>query len=117
MTISEQCRRDGRAVCQIHQMFLEEFRRNIPATYIISFMLVIEEEGLSLNDYAERSGIEGSPKSVMSRILLDVGDRRPLGLGLVTSRPRPDGPHAIILTAKGREMAERISEILHSKGD
>ena len=116
MTISEQCRRDARAVRQIHQMFLEEFRRNIPATYIISFMLVIEEEGLSLNDYAERSGIEGSPKSVMSRILLDGGDGKP-GLGLVTSRPRPDGPHAIILTAKGREMAERISEILHSKGD
>jgi DNA-binding MarR family transcriptional regulator len=110
--VSDECRRAAWALRQIHMMFNKELRRDIPAQYITSFLLVVEEEGLSVNEYAERAGVS---KSVMSRHLLDIGDRTrhmEPGFGLITSRPKQEDyrTHEVLLTAKGRAMAERICE-------
>jgi hypothetical protein len=90
------------ALRQVHEMFNKELRRDIPAQYINSFALVAENEGLTVNEYAERSGVS---KSVMSRHLLDIGDRfrdgKP-GFGLVTSRPKIEDnrAHEVLLTER-----------------
>lgn len=87
-----------------------DIRETMPLQYVWSFLLVAEEEGLSVSDYAKRAGVS---KSVMSRHLLDIGDRdREMGdgFGLVTSRPNPMElrKHEYMLTDKGRAMLHRI---------
>lgn len=44
----------------------------IPASYIISFLAVAENEGLMVSDYAKEVGVY---KAVMTRHLLDLGER------------------------------------------
>jgi hypothetical protein len=54
---------------------LENFRAirlTMPLQYVISFLLVASDEGKSVSDYAEKAGVS---LSVMSRHLLDIGDR------------------------------------------
>jgi hypothetical protein len=90
-----------------------EGRHMMPLQYLVTFLLVAQEEGLSVQDYASRARVA---KSVMSRHLLDIGDRTRTGeegLGLVTSRPKFHNmrEHEVLLTARGRALAERIDLI------
>jgi hypothetical protein len=48
-----------------------ELRRDMPLQYVYSFLLVAEEEGLGVNEYAKKAGVSSS---VMSRHLLDIGE-------------------------------------------
>jgi tetratricopeptide (TPR) repeat protein len=97
---------------ELNRIFLSEFRKTMPVQYIDAFLLVVIEEGLSVNDYAERAGVS---KSVMSRHLLDIGDftrdHQP-GFGLVTSRPHPFElrRHEILLTPVGRANAYNVKD-------
>jgi hypothetical protein len=54
---------------------LREFMRergDMPAQYILSFLLVAMDEGKSVSEYAQAVGVSNS---VMSRHLLDIGER------------------------------------------
>jgi DNA-binding MarR family transcriptional regulator len=77
-------------------------------------LLVAADEGRSVNDYAERANVS---KSVMSRQILDIGDATRThepGLGWVTARINPleRRAHEVVLTPKGRILAERVRELL-----
>jgi len=105
----------------MHDMLaaLEPFRalrQTMPLQYIVSFLLVALEEGKGVNEYAERAGVG---TSVMSRHLLDIGERNrhmEEGFGLVTQRPDPMElrKHQMMLTPKGRAVAHQIAR--HLKG-
>jgi DNA-binding MarR family transcriptional regulator len=87
-----------------------QLRTTMPLQYVMSFLLIAQEEGLGVSEYAARAGV--SP-SVMSRHLLDIGDRnRHLqdGFGLVTSRQnfRMLRRSEYFLTPKGRALAHEI---------
>jgi len=82
--------------------------------YVTAFILVAMEEGLSVSEYARRAGVSNS---VMSRHLLDIGDRSrhmEEGLGLVTFRPRPENlrEHEYTLTNKGRALWGQLVRIM-----
>src|SRR5262249_52410389 len=64
-------------------------RGTMPLQYVNTFLLVALNEGKSVNDYAAMAGVS---QSVMSRHLLDIGERNrhmEKGFGLVTYRPNP----------------------------
>ena len=104
---------DQKAAVRAFMGALEPFRdirETMPLQYVWSFLLVAEEEGLSVNEYAKRAGVS---KSVMSRHLLDIGDRtRQMeeGFGLVTARANPMELRKLeyMLTDKGRALLHRI---------
>jgi DNA-binding MarR family transcriptional regulator len=85
-------------------------RGTMPAQYIKAFLLVAEEEGLGVIDYAQRAGVS---VSVMSRHLLDIGDRNrhmEEGFGLITHRVNPMElrKHEYFLTDKGRSLLHKV---------
>lgn len=87
-----------------------EIRHTMPLQYIIAFLLVALDEGKTVGDYAIKSGV--SP-SVMSRHLLDIGERnRHLaeGFGLVMTKPNVLNlrEHTVFLTDKGRALFHKI---------
>jgi DNA-binding MarR family transcriptional regulator len=82
--------------------------------YVLAFLRVAVEEGLSANDYTRKSGVA---QSVMSRHLLDLGQQdryRERSPGLVESKPSPASLRVweVTLTAKGRILASTIARIL-----
>jgi hypothetical protein len=89
-------------------------RDTMPLQYVTSFLRVAEEEGLGVNDYAKRAGVS---ISVMSRHLLDIGERnrkmKP-GFGLVTYRANPMElrKHEYMLTPKGRQLLKKMFSAL-----
>lgn len=90
-------------------MFLA-IRHTLPGHYMRAFMLVALDEGKGVMEYSTQSGVT---QSVMSRHLLDLGDKDRLGgpgYGLVTSRQDPMNlrRHQVILTDKGRALAGSI---------
>ena len=89
-------------------------RKAMPLQYIQAFLLVAQEEGLGVNDYAKRAGVS---MSTMSRHLLDIGERNrnmEKGFGLVTYRPNPMElrKHEYMLTDKGRALLRQITQNL-----
>jgi DNA-binding MarR family transcriptional regulator len=106
----------------MHDMLaaLEPFRalrQTMPLQYIVSFLLVALDEGRGVNEYAERAGVG---TSVMSRHLLDIGERNrhmEEGFGLVTQRPDPMElrKHQMMLTPKGRAVAHQIARHLRGR--
>lgn len=89
-------------------------RQTMPMQYIRTFLLVALEEGLGVSEYARRAGVS---QSVMSRHLLDIGDRNrhmEEGFGLITFRPNPTDfrKHEIFLTDKGRAIAHQLVRAL-----
>jgi hypothetical protein len=97
---------------------LEPFRtirRTIPMQYLYSFLLVALDEGLGVMEYAKKAGVA---QSVMSRNLLDLGDRARgggPGYGFVTMRQDPLNlrRHQVVLTDKGLAVA---GQIMHATG-
>ena len=92
---------------------LEPFRvlrQTMPLQYVTAFLLVAEEEGLGVGDYAKMAGVS---VSVMSRHLLDIGERNrdmEPGFGLVSYRSNPLElrKHEYFLTDKGRAVLHKI---------
>jgi DNA-binding MarR family transcriptional regulator len=70
-------------------MALEPFAElspTLPASYIISFLAVVEKEGRMVSEYARDVGVV---KPVMTRHLLDLGERDRRGgegMGLIDQR-------------------------------
>lgn len=87
-----------------------DLRATMPLQYVTAFLLVCHEEGLGVGDYATRASVS---VSVMSRHLLDIGERNRHmqdGFGLVTYRANPMElrKHEYMLTDKGRALAHKI---------
>lgn len=85
-------------------------RHTLPGHYMRAFILVALDEGKGVMEYAKKSGVA---QSVMSRHLLDLGDKARLGgkgYGLVTMRQDPLNlrRHQVMLTDKGRALAGSI---------
>lgn len=99
-----------RTLMAVHEYF-RDIRPTMPLQYITAFLQVAMEEGLSVNEYAEKAGVS---MSVMSRHLLDIGERNrhmEEGFGLVTSRQNPMElrKNEIFLTPKGRALMHKIT--------
>lgn len=111
--------KDERAAIRDAHSLIEVFsvlRHDIPSQTISSFLLVAMEEGLSVLDYAEKAGVA---QSVMTRHLLDLGERnrrKEPGLGLVIQRPDPNDlrRHQTFLTPKGRAIYHKIVRIMRA---
>lgn len=104
----------ARGLYDLTRAILEGMRahghKSPPVSYLATFLLVVEEQGLSVEEYAGRAKRSAS---VISRHLLDIGDRNRKGepgLGLVTSRPNPNNRRRLeyLLTPKGRALAKQI---------
>lgn len=66
---------DVRQAARALRLALEPFialNPNIPASYIVTFLTVAEKEGLPVSEYAKEVG---AFKAVMTRHLLDLGER------------------------------------------
>ena len=108
---------EDRAAVKVLAAALEPFRAlraTMPLQYVTAFLLVAEEEGLGVGEYASRAGVA---VSVMSRHLLDIGDRNrhmELGFGLVTYRANPLNlrQHEYMLTDKGRALLHKATRQL-----
>lgn len=85
-------------------------RPTMPLQYVVAFLLVAMDEGLGVSEYAERAGVS---MSVMSRHLLDIGERNrhmEEGFGLVTARQNPMElrKNEVFLTSKGKAVLRQI---------
>lgn len=90
-------------------------RGTMPLQYVHAFLLVAMEEGLSVSEYAKRAGVS---LSVMSRHLLDIGERDRYmeeGFGLVTARRNPMElrKSEYFLTPKGKALLHQITRELN----
>ena len=91
-----------------------ELRATMPLQYVKAFLLVALEEGQGVTEYGRKAGVS---QSVMSRYLLDIGERNRYmdeGFDLVTQRPDPMElrKHQVMLTPKGVGLAHRIIRAL-----
>lgn len=108
-TLGDEERKVVKSLLQSLEPF-NEIRGTMPLQYIRAFLLVCEEEGLAISEYARRSGVS---LSVMSRHMRDIGDidrYQEEGMGLVTTRQDPlDRRNTqALLTDKGRVLMHRI---------
>jgi DNA-binding MarR family transcriptional regulator len=81
-------------------------RHTLPMQYVLAFLDIALDEGLGVTEYAKKARVS---QSVMSRHLLDLGDKARdggPGYGLVTSRQDPLNlrRHQVMLTDKRRAM-------------
>src|SRR5437764_79820 len=86
-SVSEQ-KQAIRAAIQMLDAFRAE-RPTMPLQYAYTFLLVAENEGKTVAEYA---GLAGVAQTVMTRHLLDIGSqtrKRKPGLGLVMQRQDP----------------------------
>lgn len=98
-------------------MLLDEFkklRKDMPLSHTICFLMVAQEEGLTVSQYAERANVG---QTVMTRWLFDIGSHsrtRDPGLGLVTQRSDPNDlrKHQTFLTDRGRQLAHSLARVL-----
>jgi DNA-binding MarR family transcriptional regulator len=114
-TLSEEERAYSRAL----RLALEPFRQinpSMPLSYIIAFLEVACDEGKGVAEYASK--VDVSP-TVMTRNLLDIGDRnrqREEGYGLITQeRDLFDlRKHNAKVTPKGKSLAHRYKHALQT---
>ena len=109
---------DERKSMRIGLTFLAPFfelRGTIPLHCVTAFILVAEDEGLTIGEYARRAGVS---LSVMSRHLQDIGDwrrdKKEHGLELVTTRANPMNlrEKEVLITDKGRSVAHKLHRAL-----
>lgn len=115
-TFTEQERDDLRKLYLALKPFFDLDHPVLPAAYIKAAILVAIEEGLGVSDYAERAG--ASP-TVMTRNLLDIGDRnrqRGEGLGLITQERDPWDlrKHRAKMTPKGATLLRNVLTALRT---
>lgn len=91
----------------------EELRHDMPLQYVRTFMLVATEPGLGVTEYANKAGVT---QTVMSRHLLDIGERNrhmEPGFGLVEKRYTLNLRQSeILLTEKGIDVARKMARAL-----
>lgn len=93
-----------------------DIRSTMPLQYVITFLRVATDEGKNVNEYAQAAGM--SP-SVMTRHLLDLGDRnraREEGFGLITQERNQQDlrRHHARITPRGKALMRRIMNALRT---
>jgi DNA-binding MarR family transcriptional regulator len=99
--------------------FMEAFRvigPTMPMQQAYAFLLVATEEGLGVQEYAERAGVT---QPVMTRVLLALGRHRQKGApgyGLVHQATDTQDlrKHQTFLTAKGEALLRKIARLMRS---
>jgi DNA-binding MarR family transcriptional regulator len=112
-TLTEEEKRFARALMLALEPF-RDLRSTMPLQYVYTFLQVATEEGLGVTEYAASAGV--SP-TVMTRHLLDIGDRNRAGeegFGLVTQeRDRKDlRRHHARITPIGKALMNKIVRAL-----
>ena len=110
---------DERAAARALRLALEPFytmRPNVPLSYLRTFLMIAEEEGLGVNDYAQTGDIA---PSVMTRNILDIGSlnrHKEEGLALVTNDRDPFDlrKNNVRVTPKGRALVRQWVTVLRS---
>ena len=118
---------EEKAFARALMLALEPFRAirsTMPLQYVYTFLQVACDEGKGVTEYAQKAGIS---VTVMTRHLLDIGDRnrqREEGFGLITQeRDRNDlRRHHARVTPTGKALMNRIVNALKTtphqrKGD
>jgi DNA-binding MarR family transcriptional regulator len=98
-----------RALLAALELF-REIRSTMPLQYVIAYLRVALEEGKGVTEYGKEVGVS---QAVMSRHLLDIGDRNRYmteGFGLITKRPDPMELRK--LTEKGEALAHQVIRAL-----
>lgn len=98
---------EERAAARALRLAIEPFyqmRPNVPLSYLRTFLLIAEEEGLGVADYAEQANIA---PSVMTRNMLDIGERnrhKEEGMNLIVTERDPFDlrKHNTRVTPKGK---------------
>jgi DNA-binding MarR family transcriptional regulator len=88
----------------------------MPLQLAFTFLLVVQEEGLGVSEYAQKAGV---PQSVMSRHIADLGEhnrRHEKGMELLANKTDilDRRRTQTILTPKGRAVAAQICRALAS---
>lgn len=91
-----------------------DLRPTMPLQYVMTYLQVCMDEGKGVLEYAQRAEV---PPTVMTRHLLDIGDRNRTGqegFGLVTQeRDRTDlRRHHARITPVGKSMIQRMRQAL-----
>ena len=91
-------------------------RPYVPLSYLRTFLMIAEEEGLGVNDYAQTGDIA---PSVMTRNILGIGSlnrHKEEGLALVTNDRDPFDlrKHNVRVTPKGRALVRQWVTVLRS---
>lgn len=87
-------------------------QHGMPISYLIAFLLVAQEEGLGVNEYARRAGIRPFQ---MSRIMSKIGSmghlnyRNMPAYGWIKSEPAPGNAKRLTLTHRGIKFLSEIS--------
>jgi DNA-binding MarR family transcriptional regulator len=89
-------------------------RQTMPMQLVKSFILAALHEGEGVTELAKRAGLS---QSVMSRHLLDIGDRNrhmEAGFGWTTQHTDPMElrKHRVVLTPKGTALAHKVLRAL-----
>jgi hypothetical protein len=100
--------RAAKALRRALEPFVELYP-TMPVSYAISFLAVAEKEGRPVNEYASEVGVN---KAVMTRHLLDLGERDRHGgegMGIHRRSPRPQRPEdqAVLYQREGRNPAQQ----------
>jgi hypothetical protein len=95
-----------------------KIRPTMPLQYVYTFLLVATHEGMTVTELSKLAEVA---QTVMSRHLLDLGDRNRYmedGMGLVTMKPdRMDmRRHQVILTPQGRALFTKWCELIRLAG-
>jgi DNA-binding MarR family transcriptional regulator len=112
-TLTEEEKGYARALMLALEPF-REIRGTMPLQYVYTFLMVATDEGKGGTEYAKDAGV--SP-TVMTRHLLDIGDRNRSmeeGFGLITQeRDRNDlRRHHARVTPQGKALVRRFMNAL-----
>lgn len=112
---------EERKAQQILELFgaFQAYNPTMPIQMAASFLLVAKNEGKSLRELCDISGVT---QSTMSRHLLDLGERNRRfgeGLGLVQGRidPMELRRKQFYLTPKGRKLFETLMKYANGEGE
>jgi DNA-binding MarR family transcriptional regulator len=120
-TFNDEERAYARALLLAVEPFLQ-LRPTMPLQYLTTYLRVVADEGKGVSEYADHAGIA---KTVMTRQLLDIGERsRDLteGFGLVYQNRDPHDlrVNRTYATPKGRtvflKMMDAIKTLVGRKG-
>lgn len=112
-TLTEEERRGLATLLNALEPFFAE-RETIPAQLIKSFLIAAMHEGEGVTELGKRAGVS---QSVMSRHLLDIGDRNrhmQEGFGWVTHKTDPMElrKREVVLTHKGTALVHKVLRAL-----
>jgi DNA-binding MarR family transcriptional regulator len=110
---------DEKAYCRSLMLALEPFRdirSTMPLQYVYTFLMVATDEGKGSTEYAKEQGISNT---VMTRHMLDIGDRnrqREEGFGLITQeRDLHDlRRHHARVTPTGKALVRKLMNALRT---